>query len=68
MTCLGAHLYGNPETILMRKQEYQAKKEKSCTGCVNRRVILFGEEKVQACTVMQAARMRKCEFYKAEKE
>ena len=45
---LDSHLYGNPETILERKQEQQLKKVAACGDCIHVKMIFQGQPR---CTV-----------------
>lgn len=60
--------YGNPETILMRKQEVALRKQKACTGCIHRRRYEVLGEIVIACTIKRTAVKRICDLYQKEKE
>ena len=60
-TALPAWMYGNPETVLERKQAYE--KKHSCKGCVHAFSVQFGAETIPGCNKNRRV-LKRCHFYK----
>lgn len=65
---LDAWEWGNPEAVLMRKQQRAANQKRVCTGCIYKRTIEFKGELVQACALKRGNPMIFCNHYKKENE
>jgi len=70
---LDANQWGNPEIIIMRRQEYaiqrQANMDRVCAGCVYKKILFVGEEKVKACAYKRGwAPSLYCNYKQLEKE
>ncbi len=52
---LDANQYGDPMLVLQAKQDREANRtaamERVCMGCIHKRVLFVGEEKVKTCAL-----------------
>jgi hypothetical protein len=64
MTIYDRHLYGNPETVLMRKQAAQEARHKHCGDCLHH-LVLHLTETQHACAKGRRYGYR-CDFYKQQ--
>jgi len=48
---LDAWMYGNPETVAIRRQENEYRKIKACSGCIHHKKIDFNGEDFHACGI-----------------
>lgn len=50
-----ANQYGDPMLVLQAKQDREANRtaamERVCSGCIHKRVLFVGEEKVKTCAL-----------------
>ena len=71
MSALDRHLYGNPETILIQRQQHEINRksgmERVCSGCIHKRVIFVGEVKHKACALKRGSPSIWCDFKEVEK-
>ena len=63
---LDAHMYQDPERVLMRKQELAAKKARACGECVHHRSIEFKGEVVHACIYKRRQYGVRCDLYETK--
>ena len=58
-------LYGDPEKVLIRKQEEEARRHKSCGQCVHRQVLeLEGRTLFNCSKGREYGDRRDCRFYR----
>ena len=62
-----SYLYGDPERVLIRKQEAELKKAKACGDCVHRRTIEFKGETLNHCEYKRRQYGRGCELFEIKK-
>ena len=71
MSALDRYMYGNPETILMNRQQREINcregSERVCTGCVHKRVIWLGGVEHKACSIKRGSPTIFCNFHQEEK-
>jgi hypothetical protein len=60
---LESWMYGNPETVLMRKQEAALRKERACGQCVHKISIVMGNETVSTCEYKRKQYGKRCDLY-----
>ena len=60
MTCLDRGMYRDPMLVLQDKQQREINRkagmERVCNGCIHKRTLLVGDEKVQACALKRGFR------------
>ena len=61
-------LYGNPETIAIRKQEEALRKARACGDCMHKRSIEFRGEVVHHCIYKRHQYGKRCELYEVKKD
>ncbi|WP_342617207.1 hypothetical protein [Rhodoferax sp. GW822-FHT02A01] len=64
---LDAYLYGNPETILERKQEHLARQLRACGQCVHHRTIEFKGEVLHGCDCRNRTYGKRCQLFEIKK-
>ncbi|MBC7620612.1 MAG: hypothetical protein H7293_16780 [Candidatus Saccharibacteria bacterium] len=67
MTVLDSWLYGNPETIAIRKEEAELRKARACGDCVHRRSEEFQGEVWNFCEFKRKRYGTRCDLYEAKK-
>ena len=63
MTVLDAWQYGDPATVLERKQEMELRKAKACGDCVHKRSAEFRTEVVHFCAFKRHVYGVRCDLY-----
>ena len=58
-----AYLYGNPETVLERKQEIEAKQARACGQCIHKRSVEYRGEVGHFCEFKRHVYGKRCELY-----
>ena len=48
---LDSYMYSNPEFVLQRKQELEARKIKGCTGCKHHKTMDFRGDLLHRCDI-----------------
>lgn len=61
-------LYGNPETVLIRKQEAAAKKERACGDCTHHKSIEFKGEVYHLCELKKRVYGKRCDLFTTGKQ
>jgi hypothetical protein len=59
---LDAWQWGNPETVLERKQEQQEKRKAKCGKCVHYAALQIGNETHHGCT-LKRSNWQACTFF-----
>ena len=60
---LDSYMYGDPEKVLIRKQEIEAKKAKACGECIHKRSVEFRGEVGHFCEFKRHVYGKRCELY-----
>lgn len=64
---LEAWLYGNPETVAIRKQEDALRKARACGDCVHKRSIEFQGEMWHTCSYKRRQYGKRCDLFETTK-
>lgn len=64
---LDSYIYGDPERVLMRKQEAELKKAKACGDCIHRRTLEFKGEVFNHCEYKRHVYGKRCDLYEVKK-
>jgi hypothetical protein len=65
---LEAWQYGNPETVLQRKQEDAAKKAKACGNCIHHKSMEFKGEVWHLCEFKRYTYGKRCHLYTTDQK
>ena len=70
MSAIDRYMYGNPETILMNRQQREINRkegsERVCAGCAHKRVIWLGDVEHKACAIKRGTPTIWCDFKQTE--
>jgi hypothetical protein len=64
---LEAWQYGNPETILERKQEHQARQLRACGECIHHKQMEFQGDNWHFCEFKRMTFGKRCHLYTVKK-
>ena len=65
---LDSYMYGDPETVLIRKQEDAARKQTACGQCIHHKQMEFQGENWHFCEFKRRTYGTRCELYTTEKK
>lgn len=64
---LDAHMWGNPETVLQRKQEAEARKHANCGSCVHHQSMQVSSGVIHICDLKRQKYGYRCINFKIKK-
>ena len=64
---LESWLYGNPETVAIRRQESELRKLKECGNCSHHQSAIFNGEILHRCDIKRFGFGKRCDQYTTKK-
>ena len=65
---LDSYMYGDPEWVLIRKQQAEARKQTACGACTHHEQIQIAGENLHYCEFKRRTYGTRCELYTTEKK
>ena len=62
-----SYLYGDPEKVLIRKQEKAAKEARACGDCIHKKSVEFRGEIGHFCEFKRHVYGKRCELFEVAK-
>ena len=61
---LDSYMYGNPERVLERRQEEEARRHRACGQCVHKQVLELDGKTLYACSKGREYGTQKCKLFR----